>query len=91
MDFTENISIGCHVSTAGGLYKAVERAEETGCGAFQIFARNPRSWQVQPLGDEGLQRFLSLREKSGLRPLVVHTAYLINLSSPDELIFDKSL
>ncbi|MFQ5354474.1 MAG: deoxyribonuclease IV [Thermodesulfobacteriota bacterium] len=91
MAFTQKIPLGCHVSTAGGLYNAVERAEETGCRAFQIFARNPRSWQVRPIPDGGLERFRSLREKSGLWPLVVHTAYLINLSSPDELIFDKSL
>ncbi|MFQ5480525.1 MAG: deoxyribonuclease IV [Thermodesulfobacteriota bacterium] len=85
------MTIGCHMSTAGGLYKSVERATEAGCGAFQIFARNPRSWQVRPLEDSAAKRFVSLRNESGLSPLVVHTAYLINLSSPDDVIFDKSL
>ncbi len=85
------MSLGCHVSTAGGLYKSVERAKEAGCSAFQIFARNPRSWQVRPLDEEAAKRFISLREESELWPLVVHTSYLINLSSPDEVIFSKSL
>lgn len=83
--------VGCHVSTAGGLPKAIERAVETGCEAFQIFVRNPRSWQVRPLEDEVIERFREERKKSGLGPVVVHTAYLINLSSPDEEIFGKSL
>jgi len=82
--------LGAHISTAGGLYKAVERALETGCETFQIFARNPRSWQVRPLEAEARERFIAERKKSGLGPIVVHTAYLINLSSPDDVIFDKS-
>ncbi len=85
------MSLGCHMSTAGGLYKAIERAEEAGCSALQIFARNPRSWQVSPLEVSAATRFVSLRKASAIWPVVVHTAYLINLSSPDDVIFDKSL
>jgi len=70
---------------------AVERALAAGCEAFQIFSRNPRSWQVRPLESEAAERFISAREEAGIRPLVIHTAYLINLSSPDDVIFDKSL
>ncbi len=83
--------LGCHISTAGGLHRAVERALATGCETFQIFARNPRSWQVKPLESEATERFTSDRKASGLWPLVVHTAYLINLSSPEDVIFSKSL
>jgi len=83
--------VGCHISTAGGLYRAVERALGTGCEAFQIFARNPRSWQVKALETEAARRFTTDRKEAGLWPLVVHTAYLINLSSPDDTIFSKSL
>ncbi len=82
--------LGCHMSTAGGLYKSVERALAAGCKAFQIFARNPRSWQTRPLEPEAAERFTSARDASGLYPLVVHTSYLINLSSPDDVIFSKS-
>ncbi len=83
--------MGCHVSTAGGLCTAIERAVATGCEAFQIFVRNPRSWQVRPLERGITRRFREERKRAGLGPLVVHTAYLINLSSPDEVIFGKSL
>jgi len=78
------------MSTAGGLHKSVERALATGCEAIQIFARNPRSWQTRPLEPEAAERFTSDRDASGLSPLVVHTSYLINLSSPDDVIFSKS-
>ncbi len=70
---------------------AVSRALETGCEAFQIFVRNPRSWQVRPLDEDTAREFREARESAGLGPVVVHTAYLINLSSPDEVIFGKSV
>ncbi len=70
---------------------AVTRAIHAGCDAFQIFVRNPRSWQVRLPEIETIKRFKNERKEAGLGPMVVHTAYLINLSSPDEEIFNKSL
>ncbi|MCC6502574.1 MAG: deoxyribonuclease IV [Deltaproteobacteria bacterium] len=83
--------LGVHTSIAGGLCKSIERAVLLGCSAMQIFGRNPRSWIYKPLPPEEARLFRSTREASGLWPVVVHTNYLINLCSPDEEIFSKSI
>ena len=93
--------IGFHLSIAGGLQKAVKRAEILGCDAMQIFCRNPRSWKTGPVGphdgdsnDDGngdIKAFAVRRKEAALYPVVVHTSYLINLSSPDAALFKRSL
>lgn len=85
------INAGFHTSIAGGLHRSVDRIVELGCSAMQIFARNPRSWRFTPVGKEEVALFRSKREESGINPVAVHTTYLINLSSPDDDIFEKSL
>lgn len=83
--------IGFHLSIAGGLANAVAKAEELGCGALQIFCRNPRSWSVKELAGDEVSAFRAARRSAGLAPVVVHTTYLINLSSPDDALFERSL
>lgn len=83
--------LGVHTSIAGGLWKSVERAVLLGVDCMQIFGRNPRSWIYRPVPDEDASLFRQARASSGLWPVVVHTNYLINLCSPDEEIFRKSI
>ncbi len=83
--------LGVHTSIAGGRHLSVERAVKLGCTAMQIFGRNPRSWGVTPLPSVEAALFRKAREKAGIWPVAVHTTYLINLCSPSEELFDKSV
>lgn len=84
-------NIGVHVSIAGGLSKAVERAAALGCSAFQIFCRSPRSWAVNELDAAEVERFRSLRAEHGIGTVAVHTTYLINLASIDDKLRRRSI
>lgn len=83
--------LGVHTSIAGGLHLSIERAASLGCDAMQIFGRNPRSWGFKPVAKTEVDLFRAKRKASGIRPVVIHTTYLINLCSPDEEIFYKSV
>lgn len=83
--------LGVHVSIAGGVHLAVERAARLGCDAMQLFGRNPRTWKRTGLDPEAASVFRKKREEEGIRTVAVHTAYLINLSSHDEHLFERSL
>ncbi len=82
--------LGVHVSIAGRLSQAVERAEAMGCTAMQIFSRSPRGWAVPDMDPEEIKRFRELREKADIRPLAVHASYLINLASSDPTLHQRS-
>ncbi|VAW37365.1 Endonuclease IV [hydrothermal vent metagenome] len=82
--------IGFHTSIAGGIDRSVTRAAETGCDAMQIFCHSPRMWKVKFPTDEVIARFRAQREEAGLWPVVVHTSYLINLSTPDDELYKRS-
>lgn len=75
--------IGLHVSIAGGVERAPDRAAALGCTAFQIFTRNPRGWAAQDLTDEACEAFRRRVADHDLRPPVAHMPYLPNLASPD--------
>jgi len=88
---TMELRIGAHVSISGGVEKAVERQkQETGnCG--QIFAGSPRTWKVSEYEEEEGQKFEAEREKQGQNPYVIHSTYLVNLATPKDDLFEKSL
>lgn len=83
--------LGVHLSIAGGISLAVDRAVELGINAFQCFGGNPRGWAQKPLTDEETEKFKAARTKADLWPIAIHTSYLINLSSPDAALFKKSV
>ncbi len=85
------VRLGVHVSISGGLEKAVVRAKELGCTALQIFSRNPRGWKVNPLDAQAIINFGHLISKEDIEPIIIHTPYLVNLASPDEQIYEKSI
>ena len=85
------VRFGVHVSVAGGLDRAVSRALEKGCDAFQIFSSNPRSWRSNHIPEESRTRFRDLQRQSGLSPVVDHMPYLPNLASAKEEVYAKSL
>jgi deoxyribonuclease-4 len=83
--------IGIHLSTAGGVYKAAERANVIGANTFQIFSSSPRMWRPARLEAEHCARMRELRQVYGCHPLVIHTSYLVNLCSQSEEVRTKSI
>jgi deoxyribonuclease IV len=83
--------IGIHTSTAGGVSNAAERAFRIGCNALQIFSSSPRQWAPYELGELQCAEMSRLRSKYDLKPLVIHTNYLVNLASSTELFLQKSV
>jgi deoxyribonuclease-4 len=81
---------GAHVSSAGGIDKAVERGRERRCDAIQVFTQSPRMWRPTAHTEEALERFREARTKAKLGAVVCHALYLVNLASPDDAVYEKS-
>ena len=84
-------AVGAHVSAAGGLYKAVGRAEEIGAEAIQIFGAAPQMWRRKQHSEEEIARFRAAASDARLGPVFIHAVYLINLASPDPQLLEKSV
>ena len=83
--------IGAHVSTSGGLAKAVERGEERGCESIQIFNQSPRMWRPTNYGPDDFAAFREAMDASSVEAVVIHAVYLINCASKDKELRKKSL
>ena len=73
--------IGAHMSIAGGVSKAVDRAVLHNCEALQIFTKNASQWDAAPLVPDEVRAFRRGVEKAELTPVVSHASYLINLAT----------
>jgi len=87
------MQIGCHVSIAGSIDKAVDNAVKRKCSAFQIFTRNPRGWHAKELIKEDISNFKSKLKESKIDKFATcaHMPYLPNLASPKDEGFQKSV
>jgi deoxyribonuclease IV len=83
--------IGIHTSSAGGVHNAAERAYRLGCNTFQVFSSSPRQWAPYELSEAQCSEMNRLRTRYDLKPLVIHTNYLVNLASSNELFLRKSV
>jgi deoxyribonuclease-4 len=83
--------IGIHTSIAGGAENAAERAFRLGCNTFQIFSTSPRQWQPYSLGRGQCEAMTQLRQAHNLKPLVIHSNYLINLAGTNLPFLEKSI
>jgi deoxyribonuclease IV len=83
--------IGAHVSTAGGLAKAVERGSERGCESIQIFNQSPRMWRPTNYGEGDFAAFREAMAASKVERVIIHAVYLINTASKDNELSKKSL
>lgn len=83
--------LGSHLSVAGGLYKAADAARALDMQTVQIFTKNNNQWQGKPLSDEDVRLFKTAVQQHGLKSPCSHDSYLINLASPDDELWDKSL
>jgi len=85
------LRVGAHMSVAGGVSKAVDRAEAHGCEALQIFTKNGNRWQGKPLDPDDVKRFRARIEETAIRPVVSHASYLINLATSFEALRRQSI
>jgi len=81
---------GAHLSIAGGLVRAVERARRLRADCLQVFLKSPTQWRFGPLTDETAKHFRREARQAGLVPVVGHASYLLNLASPDRALRRRS-
>jgi deoxyribonuclease IV len=83
--------IGAHVSTAGGLQKALERGVERDCSAIQVFNQSPRMWRPTAYTEDDLTAFRQALDQTSIEAVLIHAVYLLNCASEDREIRKKSL
>lgn len=79
------------MSISGGVSQALERGRETGCECVQIFTKSSRQWASKPYSKDEVEAFKQARASSGIRVVVAHDSYLVNLGAPDEKLRQKSV
>jgi deoxyribonuclease-4 len=92
--FSETLELpilGAHQSIAGGYYRAVETASTAGCDCVQLFTKNNNQWRAKELSAEDVARFRTALAERGIVHPIAHDSYLINLASPDEALWRKSV
>ena len=85
------MKIGAHVSTSGGISKAVVRGQGIGCEAIQIFGSSPQTWAFKPVPGEQIELFKQGLADAGIGPVFLHAIYLINLGTPDKEKLKKGI
>ncbi|HKV74331.1 MAG TPA: deoxyribonuclease IV [Gemmatimonadales bacterium] len=83
--------LGAHVSTQGGVQNGPERGTDIRATAIQIFTKTPNQWREPKLESSTCERFKAEMEKAGLKAVVSHDSYLINLASPDAVLNARSV
>ena len=85
------MQIGAHVSSSGGISKAIDRGADIGCEAIQIFGSSARSWAFKHPADTEVAAFKQRREERGMGAVFFHAIYLINLGSPNPELVEKGV
>jgi deoxyribonuclease-4 len=83
--------LGAHMSISGGPANALRAGRSIDCDAIQMFTRNANRWTSKDLTPEEISEFGEVRRETSIRAVVAHSSYLINLGSPDEALWRKSL
>jgi deoxyribonuclease IV len=79
------------MSIAGGYYKAVEIARRCGCDCVQLFTKNNNQWRAKPITDDDVTRFRTALTELKIKHPIAHDSYLINLASPDDALWQRSI
>ena len=88
--FPQPDDLGAHVSTAGGVSRAPARAAEISSVVLQLFTKQPSRWAEPVITPELAAEFRSERAAHGIRTVAAHDAYLINLATADNVLFERS-
>jgi deoxyribonuclease-4 len=83
--------LGAHVSSSGGIHTAIDRIEDMGGESVQVFTQSPRAWRATNHDPANFERFRERRAEAGIKGVVCHALYLINLASPKKEFYDKSV
>jgi deoxyribonuclease IV len=83
------VLLGGHCS--GGIKKALDNAHEYGMDAVQLFVQSPRAWRFPDHDPTDLEAFRARRVELGIGAVTVHAIYLINLASPKDDFYEKSV
>jgi len=83
--------IGAHISSAGGISKAVARGAEIGCEIIQIFGSSPQGWAFKPIPREEIEAFRQAAAEENMGPVFLHAIYLINLGTPNAANLEKGI
>jgi deoxyribonuclease-4 len=83
--------LGAHVSASGGIHTAIDRIEEMGGEAVQVFTQSPRTWRPTNHDPANFERFKERRAEAGIGAVACHALYLINLASPKKDFYSKSV
>jgi deoxyribonuclease-4 len=79
------------MSIAGGLHRAFDIAARAGCDCLQVFVKNQLQWSARPLRDNEIEAWNAAAARTGIGPVVAHATYLINLASPDDANWRRSI
>ncbi|MGR3951449.1 MAG: deoxyribonuclease IV [Chlamydia sp.] len=90
IDKRESLLIGAHTSISGGIEKAIYEGASIGATTVQIFTANQRQWNARPLTEEMRDRFHKALDETGLKNIMSHDSYLINLGAPSDENLQKS-
>lgn len=82
--------LGAHMSISGGVHTAFERGKLVGCTTMQVFSKNNNQWKGKPLTDPDIINYKNEAKKTNIKPVVVHSSYLINLCAKDKSTLEKS-
>lgn len=87
------MKLGAHISIAGGYQNALTRGKDIGCTVVQLFSKNASQWAAKPISADEAKLFGDTREQCCFNSsdLVIHDSYLINLATPDDTLWEKSL
>ena len=83
--------IGAHVSSSGGISKAIDRGLEIGCETIQIFGSAPQSWAFKPIPESEIEAFKEQAAEADLGPVFFHAIYLINMGNPNPENVEKGV
>jgi deoxyribonuclease IV len=85
------VLIGAHISSSGGIDKAIDRAVEMGADSVQVFTQSPRTWRPTNHDPATFERFREKRAEAGIGGVLCHALYLCNLAAPDDAVYEKSV
>ncbi len=85
------MQIGAHVSSSGGIDKAIDRAVAIGAESVQVFTQSPRAWRPTNHDPASFERFREKAAAAGIDGVLCHAVYLTNLASPDPVTYERSV
>lgn len=85
------VKLGAHMSIAGGYYKAVDAAADLEMDVVQLFTKNNNQWAAKPITEAEIKQFANSLSTTGITNPLAHASYLINLASPKQELWEKSI